>query len=201
MADVAINLSNTEAKAANEARRQYLLGHYRPELRRDAKGHPTQLDWSGDGKFLEKVVDVLGHETSFDYDSQDRLLASIDAQERQTVYVYGDSNNPRQATEIRVYEISAQNNLLQLQTFSYDNKGRVLSEKQIDPTDEVTVLNETSRSYYTSGYGLGLLQSVTRHDMGGADDVTSTYFYDSYGRVVQVNQSSNFGGCTILHCL
>ncbi len=87
--------------------------------------------------------------------------------------------------------------LLRWQEFTYDSKGRTVTEKTIDPADGITVQQQVTRAYYTSGNGNGLLQTVTQEDIGGANDVTTTYTYDAAGRVTKTQQSSNFGNCDI----
>src|SRR4030095_5642913 len=87
--------------------------------------------------------------------------------------------------------------VLRWQEFTYDSLGRTLTEKVIDPVDETTVQQQVTRTYYTSGDGDGLLHTVTQEDIGGSNDVVTTYTYDSAGRVIKTQQSSNFGSCDI----
>jgi RHS repeat-associated protein len=97
----------------------------------------------------------------------------------------------------KIYDDEAETTLLRQDEFVYDTKRRVTSEKQIDPSNGTTVLHEVTRTYYSSGDGEGLLHTVTQEDIGGSDDQTTTYTYDSVGRVIQVNQNSSFGSCSI----
>jgi RHS repeat-associated protein len=55
---------------------------------------------------------------------------------------------------------------------------------------------QVGRSYYIAGTEVGRLKTVTQQDLGGANSVTTTYFYDTYGRVIQTNQNTTFGSCT-----
>jgi len=88
--------------------------------------------------------------------------------------------------------------LLRWETFSYDSLGRTLIEQSIDPTDGTTVLRETQRTYHTSGSGDGLLASLTHVDVADAGNNQSTsYTYDSAGRVIKTQRSSLFGSCDI----
>lgn len=88
--------------------------------------------------------------------------------------------------------------LLRWETFSYDSLGRTLVEQSIDPTDGVTMLRQTERSYYTSGSGAGLLESLIQVDPQDAGNNQSTsYTYDSAGRVIKTQRSSLFGSCDI----
>jgi len=83
---------------ANHFHRQSLDLQYRPWKQTDANGHATFLQWSADGKHLEQIADPLGHRTQFEYDGADRLVASRDAEGRETLYGYEDPTNPRQPT-------------------------------------------------------------------------------------------------------
>jgi YD repeat-containing protein len=65
---------------------------YRPNKQRDANGHETLLNWSADGKQLGQVTDALGNATAFGYDDANRLTSSLDADNRETAYIY-DANH------------------------------------------------------------------------------------------------------------
>lgn len=87
--------------------------------------------------------------------------------------------------------------LLQWQDFRYDYKGRAVEEASIN-IDTAEFFQQVNRAYYFSGEGNGLLQSVTQRSADGVgDDVTTTYTYDSAGRVVKTHQSSLFGSCLL----
>ncbi|RMF76784.1 MAG: RHS repeat protein, partial [Chloroflexi bacterium] len=169
---------------------------YRPFSNTDANGNATLLGWDTNGKLLDWIIDPLGNQIVFEYDTDERLTTSTDAEGRKTAYTYGDINNPRQPTQIDVLDVDGIT-LLRRQTFSYDTKGRVLSEKTLDPADGITVLQEVTRTYYTVGDGNGLLHQVTQKDIGGTNDVTTTFTYDSAGRVIKTQQNSNFGSCDV----
>lgn len=173
---------------------------YRPTFQLDANGNSTQLAWSSDGKRLNGVTDALNHATTFHYNtsgaSADTLDYSLDTDGRKTQYTYGDSSNPRLPTRIKVIDPEG-TTVLRWQEFTYDAKGRTLTEKVIDPANGTTVQQQVTRAYYTSGDGNGLLHTVTQDDVGGSNDVVTTYTYDSAGRVIKTQQSSNFGSCDI----
>ncbi|MEP7286967.1 MAG: RHS repeat-associated core domain-containing protein [Chloroflexota bacterium] len=178
---------------------------YRPELQKDANGNTTLLQWSADGKQVTKVNDALGNQTNFHYNSGGAADAtldySLDAQGRKTQYSYTDTtNNPRLPTEVKVFDTNG-TTVLQWQKFTYDTKGRTLTEKTLDPADATgnTVKQQITRVYYSAGNGNGLLNTVTQKDVGGSNDVTTTYSYDSAGRTVKTQQSQTFGGCTIAY--
>ncbi|MEO8611410.1 MAG: RHS repeat-associated core domain-containing protein [Chloroflexota bacterium] len=179
--------------------KQDLTERYRPYQQVDANGNPTSLEWSSDAKQLTKVTNALGHETSFSYnlsgDSVDTLSYSIDAQGRKTEYAYDDSNNPRQPTSVKVFDLD-DTTVLRWQAFTYDSNGRTLTEKLLDPADPFgSPIQQVTREYYDAGAGFGLLWKVTQEDIGGSDDVVTTYTYDLLGRVIKTQQTSNFGSC------
>ncbi len=168
---------------------------YRPTLQVDANGNATTLAWNNTGKNLNQVTDALNNATGFSYNANDTLQESLDAEGRRTQYLYGDANQPRLPTAIKVLDTNG-TTVLQWQTFTYDSLGRVLTERLVSPSDGTTVLRETIRTYYPSGNGNGLLRSVRQHDLANQNDLTTTYIYDPYGRVIQNNQSSALGNCT-----
>ncbi len=170
---------------------------FRPDEQTDANGNTTQLTWSADGKHLDQVIDALENSTEFNYNTNDTLDYSLDAEGRKTAYVYGDTNNPRLPSDVMVIDVDGTTGL-RWQKFVYDTKGRITSEKLVSPNDGTTVLQETTRSYYgdTAPLGAGLLYTVTQQEIGGSQTITTTYFYDGAGRVVQTNQNSTVGSCT-----
>ena len=168
--------------------------HYRPSLQEDAQGNATQLSWSTDGRQLTAITDAQDNQTSFDYDSEDRLIVSIDAQGRRTTYAYDDSNAPRQPTEIRVY--AADGTLLSLQEFDYGSRtyniGKVTEERLMDPANETTALRTIKRVYRSTTPGKGLLDNV---EQIGEDDPKTTYTYDDAGRIIKTRKESLTGNC------
>jgi len=188
---------------AGHSQGQALGYHYRPETQRDANGNATRLLWSLDGKQLQQVQDAYGHTTAFAYnttgDAKDNTLASsTDAEGRQTVYLYTDPNYLRAPSVVKVLDKDGLT-VLRWQAFSYDSKGRTLKEQTLNPADGQTVLQETTRTYAAdnAGNGAGLVRTVTQRDtVNPANDVTTTYFYDSAGRTIRTNQSFTFGRCT-----
>ncbi len=167
--------------------------NYRTAAQKDANGNYTQLEWSADGRTLAGVTDAGGNPTRFAYNANHTLQSSTDAQGRKTDYTYGDSANPRQPTIIKVLDGTS---VLRQQTFSYDSKGRTTEERLIDPDDGTTVLQKTTRVYATSGTGHGLLESVTQVDLtNAANNISTTYTYDSAGRVIKTQKSSLLGSC------
>lgn len=179
---------------AGNSRSRGLNSNFRHAGQADGNGNATGLTWSDDGKTLDTVTDALDNQTSFTYDSEDRLTHATDAQGHITQYTYGDTNVPRQPTLIRWLD-SDGSTVLRRQEFTYDSKGRVTSEKLIDPTDETTVMQETTRVFGTSGNSNGLLTSITQKDMQTSDDQTTSYTYDSAGRIIKAYKSSLMGSC------
>ena len=125
------------------------------------------------------------------------LLDSIDSEQRKTEYVYDTPTNPRLPKEIKVSKATT---VLRWQKFVYDTNGRTLEETLVDPANGTTVLQKTTRTYYTSGGGAGLIHEIVNIDLNPlGNNSTNTYFYDNFGRVIQTKQSSNFGSCNISH--
>jgi len=178
--------------------RTIISDQYREEYVEDANGNGTMLRWSSDGKTLDWVQDSLQQETYFDYTDDltygYRLSRSIDSQGRITEYTYDVGQQP---ITIKSYDLDSVT-VLRHQTFSYDAKGRVLTEREIDPdpNNGGNVLQETTRTYYTTGDGAGLLQTLTRVDsLDPGNNQSTTYTYDSAGRVIKTQQSSLLGSC------
>ena len=170
---------------------QTTANSYRSDTQLNANENLTELAWSADGARLEGVTDALGQPTAFSYNPNDTLALVEDAEGRTTEYTYGDSANPRQPTRIRVM-VPDSTTVLRWQTFSYDSRGRVLTEALLDAADGVTVLQQTSRTYTN-----GRLESVTVNDLlDPSNDQSTTYSYDAVGRVVKTNRSSLYGTCT-----
>jgi RHS repeat-associated protein len=186
---------------------QSLDGNYQVSRQQDANGNATDILWNDTGKFIDTVIDAKGNDTRFIYNetgaSADTLSYSRDAEGRQTEYVYGDSVNPRLPTIVRVRESnSPPATLLREQQFSYDSKGRTLTEKLVDPTNTSIVLQQTTREYYTSGDGNGLLFRLKQHDVQQPGSTVDTeYTYDQAGRVSKTRQVSTFGSCQYSYSL
>lgn len=144
------------------------------------------------------MTDALGNTTQFDYNSGDGTLNfSLDAQERKTQYTYGTT--PRQPSDVKVIDTDG-STVLRWQKYTYDDRGRVLVEKTVDPADGVTELQKVTRTYFAdtpNTVGAGLLESVTRVDIHQpANNETTWYTYDSTGRVVKTHQTSLLGTCS-----
>jgi YD repeat-containing protein len=181
--------------ALDATQQQALDTNYRPMLQEDAYGAQTNMGWSADGKNLESVTDALGNATSFTYDAENRLTESVDADGRITSYTYGDSDAPRQPSVIEVFDTDG-TTLLRKQAFIYDGQGRTLTEQVLDPSDGTSILQETTRTYHTSGDGNGLLASQTQVDSTNAgNNQTTSYTYDALGRLVKTQKSSLTGTC------
>ncbi|MBL8152763.1 MAG: hypothetical protein JNM70_01165 [Anaerolineae bacterium] len=179
---------------------QALNFQYRPQTVKDANNQQTQLSWSADGKFLQSLIDALGNTTVYGYNvsglSADTVNFIQDAEGRKTQYSYADSANPLLPTAIQVLDTNG-TTVLRWQSFSYDNKGRLLSAKLLDPANGTTVLQQLDRAYLaTPGNGYGLLQTETLVDpLNAANNSTTTFTYDSKGRVVKTQKTSLFGCC------
>ncbi len=183
---------------AGDAPRRSINPQYRPDTQWDANGNMTALDWSSDGRLLNTVTDSQNNTTNFNYNiggsTDSTLNYSLDAQGRKTQYDYGDAVNPRLPTRVRVYDTDGVT-VLNWQQFSYGSRGQTMTESTYNPSG-TTELQRVERRYL--GSGGDLLQSTTLKDLlNPANDQTTTYSYDSAGRVVKTQQSSTFGGCSV----
>ncbi len=179
--------------ATDHVHGQQVADSYRPLDYQDGLGHRTQMEWSANGKTLNKVKDALQNETLFSYDNKARLTSTTDALGRRTEYTYDDTK--RQPTAIKVWDGTT---VLRWQTFRYDDKGRVTEEKLLDPADKAgaTALQTTTRTYWTAKDENGLLKSVKQTDHQDAKNTTTlSYTYDSAGRVIKTQKSSLLGSC------
>ncbi|MEM9954984.1 MAG: RHS repeat-associated core domain-containing protein [Chloroflexota bacterium] len=84
---------------------QQPFSNYRPAYQDDANGNRSITEWSDDGKLLNSISDALNNQTQFSYDSQDRLIASTDAEGRVTNYIYEGAR--RQPSQIMVADSQA----------------------------------------------------------------------------------------------
>jgi RHS repeat-associated protein len=169
---------------------------YRPDRLTDPNGQRTEFVWSPDGKLLQQAIDALGQAERFIYNTNDTVNYSLDAEGRKTQFTYGDVNNPRLPTRVQMYDKDGTTVLRWLE-FTYDSKGRVLTQKLYNTAGSI-VQQQMDYAYYNSGNGNGLLQTTTEKDLiTPANNVVTTYFYDTLARVVKVSQASTFGPCKI----
>jgi RHS repeat-associated protein len=169
---------------------------YRPEVAQNANNAQTQMYWSPDGKFLQRQVDASGRVTAFSYTGNETVDFTLDSEGRRTQYTYGDAANPLLPTIIKFFDTDG-TTILRWQTFSYDSHGRKLTTKLLDPANGTTIMQETDWSYYNSaGAGYGLLQAETVVDpITPANNSSTTYVYDTKGRVIKTQKTSMFGCC------
>ena len=184
---------------AGNVNQQVTNFQYRPEIVQDANAQQTQIGWSADGKFLQTLTDALGRVTTYSYNttgaSADTLDYILDAEGRKTQYLYGDSANPLLPTAIKFYDTDG-TTVLRWQAFGYDSHGRMTIAKLLDPANGTTVMQEIDRAYYSTGAGIGLLQTETIVDpITPANNSTTTFTYDNKGRVIKTQKTSLFGCC------
>lgn len=202
---VYIGAANPKGDMATQA----IGSNYRPVGMVNPLGNTTQLEWNSTGNQLLKVKDANSKETVFAYNSNDTLQSILDVSGNRTLYTYGDSAQPLLPTEVKIVNPSFSTQ--RWMQYKYDNKGRITCEltrnSSTVPADP-DVLAKTTRTYYSSGNGNGLLEKVTQHDLTGVLDATAldcsaayagnsvitTYTYDTAGRVTESKQTS-FGDC------
>ena len=89
--------------------------------------------------------------------------------------------------------------LLSVQEFHYDNKGRTVYEAVLNMETGIAA-QQVRRTYGDSGNGNGLLESLTQVDvLHPANNISTSYSYDEAGRIVKTQQSSLFGSCVLLY--
>ncbi|MBZ0282462.1 MAG: hypothetical protein K8L97_17105 [Anaerolineae bacterium] len=192
----------TELPGANGQYARRLLDFgYRPKKLFDANGNSTALEWEENGRRLSAVTNSLypNNPTQFEYNTDDTLKHSVDPEGRRTAYSYNGTTQFRLPDTIVVRETDSDTApILRKQEFTYDSKGRVLTEKTINLVTN-NPSQQTTRTYHNSGIGNGLLHTVVQKDFStvNPNDITTTYTYDSAGRVTKTQQSSNFGNCEI----
>jgi YD repeat-containing protein len=177
--------------------------NYRPVTIFDANGNTSQMDWSGGGKQLLQQKDALNNAVNHAYvgsgTSTDALDNSIDPEGRKVKYEYTDTANPLRPTRVKFFDTNG-TTVLRWQEFTYDSRGRVTSDRLIDPANGTTILKRQDRTYYTAPAdpvgAKGLLQTIIDRDLATpANDVSTTLSYDDQGRVVKTHKTSMFGCC------
>ena len=174
---------------------QGLNAQYRMETQSDANGNITALGWSADGKQLEGVTDALGNPTSFTYDTEGRLISTMDVQGHQTVYEY--TGNLRQPSVIQVSGEA----YISRQEFDYDAKGKVIAKRRL--SSEVTanppvyeLISETVYDYNDlSEDGNEWLGELRENAHSPLEQRTTFFTYDDLGRVVKTQKTGLFGTC------
>ncbi len=173
-ADIALSVYTATAAEAALALSQYqtnssltppLLAGSRVEL-------PPTLNYvpGSSGNSYVDVTDALGNSTRFEYDAQQRLMATVDDLGNRTAYSYhvGSDN---------IHTVTDTNN--QTTTFSYDARGNLTQR-----TDDT---NTTVDYVYDSNNRLVTETIYTDADGQGpapATPATSRYVYDSAGKLI-----------------
>ena len=104
---------------------------------------------------LVKVINALGHETTYNYDEQNNKLTQTDAEGRTTQWAYDDAGRVTRRTlpmgQVETFEYDVSGN----RTLHVDFKGQV-TNYQYD------VLNrETHREYLSTGRTVDTVYTVT----------------------------------------
>ena len=133
----------TQVQYALLARVQVVSGTVKFQLLNSANTVLTETTAAGTGDW--ETLHLAYTPTSVPQTVKIRLVAAADS----TAF-FADTVVPR---------------LLRWHAFTYDSKGRVLTEQTIDPADGTSVLQEAARAYYSSGDGDGLLETVTQRSV------------------------------------
>ncbi|MBK9121511.1 MAG: RHS repeat-associated core domain-containing protein [Chloroflexi bacterium] len=195
--------------------KQTLDGHYRPISVSDGNDNVTSLSWTSSGDFLANVQDAENAITDYEYENGSsvtgRLTKTTDAVGRETIYVYDPSNSSRLPNIIR----RKQNGVIfsEIHRIYHANFDKVEHELEFDPAaipseglgwksnpDNHTSpapIRRVDYTYIGSGYNTQMLASIVNVDLVGADDQSTSYTYDNYGRVIKTVRSSLFGSCLV----
>lgn len=196
--------------------RDWRRHNQRPFIQEDPRGNSTHMTWDSDGTRLNSVMDALEQETSFTYDSEQRLTHVLHADGTKTRYVYplsGTTDYDMSPREPRLIERLDQNDVVQdkqeiNRTYDSDINGdylRQVVQKTVDLDNPSESLRETVTTYFTpvnppdttNGYhGVGQVASVQQVDTKNqGNDETVSYYYDRQNRLIKTHKESIYGTC------
>ncbi|OQY44697.1 MAG: hypothetical protein B6247_29910 [Candidatus Parabeggiatoa sp. nov. 2] len=149
----------------------------------NALGHQTQSEYDALGR-LTRVTDPLNWATQFNYDDNDRLVASVDAKEGQSRQTFDAEGNLTGLTDPNSHQT----------TFQFDNNGRLVDETSAsggrvrysyNARDLLATLTNARGQQRQFEYDVvGRLTSLT--DADG----TVSYTYDDNDNVLTVTDAS-----------
>jgi RHS repeat-associated protein len=153
----------------------------------DPLNHTTTFTYDSTTRRLTAVTDALNHSTSYSYDSNGNPLTTTDARNRVTTTTYDAMGRLTQTTDASGHTVTATYNAASLElgstdplgrisNFAYDGYNRGLSASSANAVG-TPAQSDTMSSYNAVG-----LLSAPRN----SDGYSSTYGYDSMGRVNQV---------------
>ncbi|MEZ4672578.1 MAG: RHS repeat-associated core domain-containing protein [Anaerolineae bacterium] len=175
------------ANPANELSVQAIGTDYRPASAADGRGNTTQLDWVNNGKLLTGLADPLGQDTSFGYDSSDRLISSVDAQGRKTIYVYDAAN--RQPTMVLVDDVNnlAVNGSMELDS-NWTNVGTPTSNQRTPAAQTGSYL----RHVVAAAAGQGMEGNTWDLEVGHTYTITAQVYLVAGSLKMQVSGTTAF---------
>jgi RHS repeat-associated protein len=177
----------------------------------DKAGATAELRFTADGS-LQQVTDPLGRTSRWVYDTNDRAVELIAADNSVTRFSYDaagnriSQTNALLQTETYSYAAGSKNPTSLVDgkgnplTYSYDSQGKVTSIGYADGSSETFTFNSTNqliskveRSGDTFSYSYtprGLLQGKS------GPDFSESYSYDSQDRLIGVSRSTPGGGAS-----
>ena len=146
----------------------------------DALGQPTRYTYDAAGRLASVIDPRTNAIESYQYDSQDRLAARIDAKNKSTGYQYDAASRLSQVTDRRA----------QVTRFEYDPANRLgaivfadaTQNRVYDALGRVSEIREGGNAVSTSYDAVGRVSKVTTDNASGRNEVA--YEYDTLDRVV-----------------
>ena len=155
--------------------------NFKPSDVTDRNGHTTTMSWGGlKGSNLEQTTDALNNTTQMSYDGLNNLVEIVNAKGHTTTYGYHDATFPSFRTHMTDTLGTALFTTLYTPTTQLADGVDGLLKAQQDPSGRLT-------SYSYNSFGQ-MTQSVQAP--GTSDAVTTTYGYDSVGRLITTTQTS-----------
>ena len=146
----------------------------------DALGQPTRYTYDAAGRLASVIDPRTNAIESYQYDSQDRLAARIDAKNKTTSYQYDTASRLSQVTDRRA----------QVTRFEYDQANRLgaivfpdaTQNRVYDALGRVSEIREGGNAVSYSYDVVGRVSKVTTDNASGRNEVA--YEYDTLDRVV-----------------
>lgn len=174
----------------------------------DALNHTTTFEYNEVGDLIA-TVDPLGNRTLRFYDGVSRLIAIVDARGKGTQFTYDHLNRVTQIEDAingtTSFTYDPNGNLLtvtdaknQTTTYTYDNMDRLATRKdalnrtesyQYDLAGNLTQFTDRKNQVATFQY-----DALNRRTQATYADATSTFAYDTVGRVVKASDTAPGAG-------
>ena len=174
----------------------------------DSLGHVTQLEYDEVGNLIA-TTDPLGNRTLRFYDAVSHLIALVDPRGKSTQFTYDNLNRVTQIQDgingITAFTYDPNGNLLtvtdaknQVTTYTYDNMDRLATRKdaldrtesyQYDLAGNLTIFTDRKNQQTTFSS-----DALNRRTTATYADATTTFTYDTVGRLVKASDSAPGAG-------